>query len=101
SRTEHMIRKLSVAIAVAFSLVACASANKRAEQGRELQRAGRPAEAAERYIQALKKDQKQDSARVGLRTAGSDAIAGYLAAAASPSTPPDRAADYYIAADDL
>lgn len=96
-----MIRKLSIAICLALSLAACASAAKRVEQGQELQRAGRPAEAAERYIQALKKDQKLDSARVGLRTAGATAIDGYLRTAADPVANPYAAADAYIAIDDL
>jgi len=96
-----MIRKLSIAIGVALSLAACASAAKRVEQGQELQRAGRPAEAAERYIQALKKDQRLDSARVGLRTAGAAAIDAYLRMAADPVANPYGAADAYIAIDDL
>ena len=73
-----MIRQLSIAFALALSLTACASANKRLEQGQELQRSGRPAEAAERYIQALKKNSRLDSARVGLRTAGAAAIEDYM-----------------------
>jgi tetratricopeptide (TPR) repeat protein len=101
NRPYRMIQKLSIAIAVAVSLAACASAAKRVEQGQELQRAGRPAEAAERYIQALKKDQKLDSARVGLRTAGAAAIDGYLRAAADPMANPYAAADAYVAIDDL
>ena len=96
-----MIRKLSIVIVVALSLAGCASAAKRVEQGQELQRAGRPAEAAERYIQALKKDQKLDSARVGLRTAGAAAIDGYLRTAGAPTTSADGAADAYLAIDDL
>jgi hypothetical protein len=96
-----MIRKLSIAIGVAVSLAACASAAKRVEQGQELQRAGRPAEAAERYIQALKKDQRLDSARVGLRTAGAAAIDAYLRTAADPVANPYGAADSYVAIDDL
>lgn len=96
-----MIRKLSIAFSVALSLTACASANKRFEQGQELQRAGRPADAAERYIQALKKDSRLDSARAGLRTAGAAAIDGYLRTAADPVTQPDAAAEQYLAIDDL
>jgi hypothetical protein len=96
-----MIRKLSIAIGVALSLAACASAAKRVEQGQELQREGRPAEAAERYIQALKKDQTLDSARVGLRTAGAATIDGYLRTAADPVANPYSAADAYLAIDDL
>jgi hypothetical protein len=96
-----MIRKLSIVIGFALSLAACASAAKRVEQGQELQRAGRPAEAAERYIQALEKDQRLDSARVGLRTAGAAAIDGYLRTASDPVGNPYGAADAYIAIDDL
>lgn len=95
-----MIRKLSIVIGVALSLAACASATKRVEQGQELQRQGRPAEAAERYIQALKKDQKLDSARAGLRSAGAAAIDGYLRTAATDPNP-YAAADAYLAIDDL
>ncbi|HET9424511.1 MAG TPA: hypothetical protein VFO55_03995 [Gemmatimonadaceae bacterium] len=96
-----MIRKLSIALAVALSLSACASATKRYEQGQDLQREGRHAEAAERYIQALKKDGRLDSARAGLRVAGAAAIENYLRVAAAPSTTPDGAAEAYIAIDDL
>lgn len=96
-----MIRRLSVALGVALSLAACASATKRYEQGQELERAGRPADAADRYIQALKKDLRLDSARAGLRTAGAAAITAYLAAAADPVSNPTGAADAYVAIDDL
>jgi tetratricopeptide (TPR) repeat protein len=96
-----MIRKLSIAFAIALSLTACASANKRLEQGQELQRSGRPAEAAERYIQALKKNSRLDSARVGLRTAGAAAIEDYMRVASSASATPDQAADAFLAIDDL
>jgi hypothetical protein len=96
-----MIRKLGFACGIALSLAACASANKRYEQGQQLQREGRPAEAAERYIQALKKDSRLDSARAGLRSAGAAAIDQYLRTAAAPSTAPAAAADAYLAADDL
>lgn len=96
-----MIRQLSIAFAVALSLTACASANKRMEQGQELQRSGRPAEAAERYIQALKKNSRLDSARVGLRAAGAAAIEDYMRVASSASATPDQAADAFLAIDDL
>ena len=95
-----MIRKLSVVV-VALSLAACASANKRLEQGQDLQRSGRPAEAADRYIQALKKNSRLDSARAGLKAAGAAAIEGYLNTAANPATQPDGAADAFVAIDDL
>lgn len=95
-----MIRKLLV-VGAALSLTACASANKRLEQGQDLQRSGRPAEAAERFIQALKKDSRLDSARAGLKSAGAATIAGYLNTAADPATQPDGAADAFVAIDDL
>ena len=94
-----MIQKLSIAI-VALSL-ACASAATRVEQGQQLQRAGRPAEAADRYVQALRKDQRMDSARVGLRTAGAEAIDADLRTAADPTSTPYAAADAFLAIDDL
>lgn len=96
-----MIRKLGIGLGIALALTACASANKRLGQGKELERAGRSAEAAERYIQALKKDSRLDSARVGLRTAGGAAIDGYLRTAADPATQPDAAAEQFVAIDDL
>lgn len=96
-----MFRNLILACCVATSLAACASANKRYEQGQDLLRAGRPAEAAERYIQALKKDSRLDSARAGLKVSGAAAIEGYLRAAADPATQPDAAAENFLAIDDL
>jgi hypothetical protein len=96
-----MIRKLTFAFAIAFALSACASANKRTGQGIELENQGRAAEAAERYIQALKKDSRQDSARAGLRRAGGAALGQYMATATNPATQAPVAADAYLAFDDL
>ena len=96
-----MIRKLSLACAVALSVIGCASANKRLEQGQELQARGRPAEAAERYIQALKKDSKLDSARVNLRVAGGEAIDLWVKEANAAGTSPYAAADNYLAVESL
>jgi tetratricopeptide (TPR) repeat protein len=97
--TIRLIRPLSALLAAA-SLASCASATKRLEQGQQLQAQGRPAEAAERYIQALKKDSRLDSARVNLRVAGGQAIEQYLRTAAE-SMNPYTAADNYLAVDDL
>ena len=96
-----MIRKLSLACAIALSIIGCASANKRLEQGQELQAKGRPAEAAERYIQALKKDNRLDSARVNLRVAGGEAIDMWVKEATAPGTSPYAAADNYLAVESL
>src|SRR5689334_8853425 len=81
-----MMRKLSFSVAAVLALSACASANKRFGQGQDLENQGRPAEAAERYIQALKKDSRQDSARAGLRRAGAAALGQYMATATNPAT---------------
>jgi hypothetical protein len=96
-----MIRRLSIAISIALSLAACTSATKRYKQGEELQREGRPADAADRFIQALKKDGRLDSARAGLRSAGAAAIAADLRAAADPIAAADNVADAFVAIDDL
>jgi hypothetical protein len=96
-----MIRKLTISAAVVLSITACASAAKRTEQGQQLQQQGRPAEASDRYIQALKKDQTIQAARDGLRTAGASAIDTWLRAADSPGASPGAAADDYVAVDDL
>jgi tetratricopeptide (TPR) repeat protein len=94
-----MIRKLSLAC-LAIVLAACASATKRLEQGQKIE-ADRPAEAAERYIQALKKDSRLDSARAGLRRAGGVAIEQYIYAATTSGTNPYTAADNYLAVESL
>lgn len=96
-----MIRQLTFVFGITLSLSACASANKRYEQGQQLQREGRPAEAAERYIQALKKDSRLDSARAGLRSAGGAAIDLYMRTASDPATQAPVAADAFLAIDDL
>jgi tetratricopeptide (TPR) repeat protein len=98
---SRMIRKHSFLFAAALAISACASANKRFDQGHELEVQGRPAEAVERYIQALKKDSRQDSARAGLRRAGAAAQAQYMATATNPATQAPAAADAYLSFDDL
>ena len=95
-----MIRKLALAFA-ALSLTACASANKRLEQGQKVESEGRPAEAAERYIQALKKNSRLDSARAGLKRAGAAAMEQYMRTANDPATQAPVAADAYLSFDDL
>jgi tetratricopeptide (TPR) repeat protein len=93
-----MIRKLFVAT---LALAACTSATKRYQQGEELAREGRPADAADRFIQALKKDGRLDSARAGLRTTGAAAITADLSAASDPVATPSTSADEFVVIDDL
>ncbi|MFL5540367.1 MAG: hypothetical protein ACJ8J0_15355 [Longimicrobiaceae bacterium] len=87
----HAIRSISIprslprtalrallAAALAGSAAGCASASKRYEQGVQLEQQGRAAEAAQRYIDALKKDRTLADARARLLEAGQRAIADYL-----------------------
>ena len=81
----------------------CASATKRLEQGAELEQQGRYAEAAARYIQALRKDPGMPEARQRLAYVGAQAIAQYSADAARFRTLGSfqQAADLYRASDAL
>ena len=90
-----MRRVAVLVLALPVWLSACASANKRYEQGQRAEREGRAADAAARYVQALKKDGSLESARTGLRDAGARAVADYVAQAAAEDAAgrPDRAAD--------
>src|SRR5687768_3813360 len=67
-----------VALALTIVEASCASAKKRLEQGEELEHQGRPAEAARRYIEALRKDAGLAQARRRLLETGTYAIADYL-----------------------
>jgi tetratricopeptide (TPR) repeat protein len=67
-----------VAVALAASAAGCASASKRYEQGVQLEQQGRAADAAQRYVDALKKDRTLADARTRLLDAGQRAIADYL-----------------------
>lgn len=70
---------LAVALlAVTVAAAACASAGKRYEQGVQMEQQGRSADAAERYIQALKKDRSLADARARLQQAGDQAVADFL-----------------------
>ncbi|HEX5727533.1 MAG TPA: hypothetical protein VFX98_18820, partial [Longimicrobiaceae bacterium] len=64
---------------LALALAAgCVTAAERFEQGVELEERGRPADAAERYIDALRKDPSLADARRRLQDAGDRAAADYL-----------------------
>ncbi|HEX8242264.1 MAG TPA: hypothetical protein VF541_02165 [Longimicrobium sp.] len=77
----HLLTRLrlgAAALAAAAVLAACASAGKRYEQGVQAEQQGRPADAAERYIQALKKDRNLAEARARLQQVGDQAVAEFL-----------------------
>lgn len=80
-------------------LAACVSAEKRVDQGIRLEQSGRPAEAARRYADALRRDPSLTEARARLQETGDRAVADYLAATAI--LPPDQAADQVLEADEL
>jgi tetratricopeptide (TPR) repeat protein len=76
----------------------CASANKRYEQGQELEAEGRYIEAARKYIDALKKDRDHAEARERLQAVGPMAVGEFLESAdlsVASGRQPD-AADSYL-----
>lgn len=93
-----MSRSLSLLI-VPLLAAACVSAAKRVDQGIRLEQSGRPAEAARRYADALRRDPSLVEVRTRLQETGDRAVADYLAAAAA--LPPDDAADQFVEADEL
>lgn len=74
----RLTRRAALAFAAIALAAGCASANKRYEQGLQLEQSGRPADAAQRYIDALKKDRTLADARTRLAETGTRAIASYL-----------------------
>ena len=74
----HRFRRAAALLALAALAAGCASAGKRYEQGLELEQRGRPADAAQRYIDALKKDRSLTEARTRLQESGTQAIDAYL-----------------------
>jgi hypothetical protein len=78
---------------------ACASAGKRVDQGMRLEQSGRPAEAARRYADALRRDPSLAEARQRLQESGDRAIEDYVEQAAAQ--PSEDAADRYVEADEL
>lgn len=74
------IARRSAALAlVALVAAGCVTASKRYEQGVELEQRGQPAEAAARYIDALRRDRSLADARARLQDAGDRAVQQYLA----------------------
>lgn len=91
----------AAALTLVLLLSGCASANKRYEQGIELEQQGQYIEAARKYIDALKKDRNHAEARDRLRLVGPRAIDEYLQSAGqalAAGREPD-AADNYVALD--
>lgn len=74
---------LAVLLAAFAASGGCASATKRLEQGMELEERGRPADAAVRYADALKKDPSLTDARAGLQRTGDAAVHLALEASAA------------------
>ncbi len=90
--------RLGAALLAALAVAAaCASAGKRLEQGVQLEQQGRPADAAERYIQALKKDRTLVEARARLQQTGDQAMGDFLREADAQ----EQAGRYADAADAL
>lgn len=65
-------------LALIFSLINCASVEKRYRKGQEMESKGRLEEAAQRYIKVLRKDPSMQDARVRLEDVGSQLITTYL-----------------------
>jgi tetratricopeptide (TPR) repeat protein len=84
--TSHTVarwtRRGSAALAIVLA-AACASAEKRMNQGLVLEQRGRPADAAERYIDALEKDPSLATARARLQETGDRAVQEAISESAS------------------
>ena len=97
-------RAAAIATLLPLALAAgCMSANKRYEQGLTLEARGRPADAARRYIDAVRRNPSLADARARLLETGGLAIDQYLAesrAAADAGAHPD-AAEGLLQLDDL
>ncbi|MHC4958451.1 MAG: hypothetical protein ACYTGN_08740, partial [Planctomycetota bacterium] len=66
------------AVLLPLLVVGCVSAKKRMEQAQQAEAAGRWSEAADLYIDALKRDPNYPGARERLESVGARAIADYL-----------------------
>ncbi|HEX2203312.1 MAG TPA: hypothetical protein VHG91_08440 [Longimicrobium sp.] len=76
---HHPLRRFGLLALVALTAAGCVTAGKRFEQGVELEQRGQPAEAAARYIDALRRDPNRVEARARLQDAGDRAVQQYLA----------------------
>jgi tetratricopeptide (TPR) repeat protein len=101
---RHLRRAAAVAALLPLALAAgCMSAGKRYEQGLTLESRGRPAEAARRYADALRRDPNLPEARARLQETGRLAVDQYLAEArvAADAGRYAEAADGLLELDDL
>lgn len=96
-------RTAAFAVLIPLLATACASAEKRMEQGVRLEQEGRPADAAARYVDALRKDPSLTTARVRLQAVGDVAVAEHLRAVSMQEAAGrlDEAADEMVAAGEL
>ena len=101
-RPRHSSRWVG-ALMLVLTIGGCASANKRYEQGSELERQGQYVEAARKYIDALKKDGEHTEARARLRAVGPLAVSSFLenAELAATSGREADAADSYLRLDEF
>jgi hypothetical protein len=101
----HRLRRAAaIAAMLPLALAAgCMSAGKRYEQGLTLEARGRPAEAARRYVDALRRDPSLADARARLQETGARAVDQALAEArtASDAGAHDDAAETLLQLDDL
>jgi tetratricopeptide (TPR) repeat protein len=101
----HILRRASVIAALLPLTMAagCMSANKRLEQGMKLEERGRPADAARRYVDALRRDPNLADARARLQESGRLAVEQYLreSDAAASAGAHDDAAESLLRLDDL
>ena len=74
-------RRAALLFLVPLLAAGCVTASTRYEQGLRLEERGRPAEAARRYVDALRRDPSLDEARVRLQETGDLAVEQALAAA--------------------
>lgn len=79
----HLARGWAAALLPLLLAAGCMSATKRLEQGARLEEQGRPAEAARRYVDALRRDPSLTDARARLRDSGARAVDQQLAEAAA------------------
>ena len=73
------IKPILYILLILFVLGGCASADKRFEQGNEMEAKGRYDQAVMRYVQALEKDHTYEPARIRLMEVGNLAIEEHLA----------------------